>query len=107
MAKTERIRGRELQRRRERLFARSPWCVKCLPRGLKTRATIRARAVPLDEGGTEDEANEEALCLDCFEAKKETEAQRGLPPSKLTNSFRKRATPRNEAGHFSPRRGRF
>ncbi len=100
----QRIRGRELQRRRAALFARSPWCTRCARIGIRTRATIRDHLVPLAEGGSEDESNENALCLDCFDTKKDEEAQRGLVRSGLTNNFRKRATPRDDAGHFSPRR---
>lgn len=102
-----RIRGRELQRRRARLFAAHPYCVTCLPLGIETRATIRDHTIPLLEGGTEDESNEQALCLDCFDAKKAIEAQRGVRPSHITNRFRKSASPRGGAGRFVVRRRPF
>jgi 5-methylcytosine-specific restriction protein A len=101
----KRIRGRELQRRRARLFARSPWCVgDCLALGIRTRATIRDHIVPLAEGGTEDERNEQALCLDCSDAKTEDESRRGVARSQMTPTFRKSATPRSDTGRFSRRR---
>jgi len=73
-----RIRGRELQRRRARLFARQPWCVLCLKDGKYTRPTIRDHIVPLAEGGTEDASNEQAICQTCSDQKTHREAQRGL-----------------------------
>lgn len=101
-----RIRGRELQRRRARLFARSPWCVgDCLALGIQTRATIRDHIIPLAEGGTEDESNEQALCLDCSDEKTEHESRRGVARSQMTDTFRKSSTPRSHAsGRFSRRR---
>jgi 5-methylcytosine-specific restriction protein A len=99
-----RIRGRELQRRRALLFARAPWCAGCLLNGRQTRATIRDHIVPLAEGGTEDARNIQGLCLDCSDAKTELESKRGVVRSQLTPRFRKSSTPRDRAGHFSPRR---
>jgi 5-methylcytosine-specific restriction protein A len=99
-----RIRGRELQRRRGRLFARQPWCVKCLPDGRHTKPTIRDHIIPLAEGGTEDESNEQALCLDCSDRKTEGESLRGIRASSLTPRFRKSSTPRDQTGQFRTRR---
>lgn len=99
-----RIRGRELQRRRARLFAASPWCVVCLQAGRRTRATIRDHIVPLAEGGTEDESNEQALCLDCSDLKTVTESQRGVQRSVMTPRFRRSSLPRDQAGQFRTRR---
>jgi len=99
-----RIRGRELQRRRARLFATHPWCVHCLEEGRHTRATIRDHIVPLAEGGTEDASNEQALCLDCSDLKTEGESRRGLRRSVMTPRFRRSSLPRDEAGHFRVRR---
>jgi 5-methylcytosine-specific restriction endonuclease McrA len=99
-----RIRGRELQRRRERLFEKQRWCVTCLNHDRRTLATIRRHIVPLVEGGTEDESNEQALCLDCSDAKTEHESRRGVPRSRMTDRFRKSATPRDRGGQFTRRR---
>jgi 5-methylcytosine-specific restriction protein A len=74
----QRIRGRELQRRRAQLFARQPWCVVCLGEGRHTRATVRDHVVPLSEGGSEDVRNEQGLCQDCSDAKTRAESQRGV-----------------------------
>jgi 5-methylcytosine-specific restriction protein A len=101
---TIRIRGRRLQRMRAALFARSPWCVLCIRRGLKTRATIRDHIIPVAEGGLDDESNEQALCLDCSDRKTEEEAARGVRRSEMTPRFRKSATPRDAGGQFSSRR---
>lgn len=102
---TPRIRGRKLQRMRKALFARQPWCVACLlHKGMQVRATIRDHKIPLAEGGADDETNEQALCLDCSDAKTEEESQRGVRRSELTPRFRKSATPRDRDGHFIPRR---
>jgi 5-methylcytosine-specific restriction protein A len=73
-----RVRGRELQRRRSRLFARQPWCVLCLKDGKRTRATIRDHIVPLAEGGRDDATNEQALCRRCSDTKTHAEAHRGV-----------------------------
>ena len=73
-----RIRGRALQLMRVRLFARCPWCVHCLMKGLKTRATIRDHTIPLAEGGRDDETNEQALCAACSKVKTDAESKRGV-----------------------------
>jgi len=99
-----RIRGRELQRRRARLFASQPWCVVCLKEGRHTKPTIRDHIVPLAEGGTEDESNEQALCLDCSDLKTVTESQRGVQRSVMTPTFRRSSLPRDQAGQFKVRR---
>jgi 5-methylcytosine-specific restriction protein A len=74
----KRVRGRELQRRRARLFARSPWCVTCLTVGRQTRATIRDHPIPLAEGGLDDESNEQGLCQSCSDTKTHDESKRGV-----------------------------
>jgi hypothetical protein len=99
-----RIRGRELQRRRARLFQANPWCVPCADRGEHTKATIRGHLVSLEEGGTEDADNELGLCLDCYDARKDAEAKRGVPIPSLSSTFRKSVPPRDAAGHFRTRR---
>jgi len=73
-----RIRGRELQRRRARLFAKFPCCVTCAARGQVALATIRDHTIPLAEGGRDDESNEQALCADCSETKTRAESARGV-----------------------------
>jgi len=73
-----RIRGRQLQQLRASLFARHPWCVRCLAAGRRTRATIRDHVIPLAEGGRDDETNEQALCQECSDAKTREESKRGV-----------------------------
>lgn len=77
-----RVRGRKLQQLRKALFARSPWCVLCLPRGVRTKATIRDHIVPLAEGGRDDTSNEQALCKGCSDTKTQAEARRGVHRSR-------------------------
>jgi len=101
---TKRITGRKLQRMRAHLFAKNPWCVLCVKFGRRTRATIRDHIIPLAEGGADDETNEQGLCLDCSDRKTEEESKRGVRRSEMTPRFRKSATPRDQAGHFSRRR---
>jgi len=73
----ERQRGRKLQAARRRLFARQPFCEPCEQRGRLTLATIRDHRVPLAEGGADDAANEQAICMRCHTAKTRAEATRG------------------------------
>jgi 5-methylcytosine-specific restriction protein A len=72
-----RIRGRQLQRMRDRLFRKQPLCVVCLDQGRTTMATIRDHVIPLAEGGRDDETNEQPLCQACSDTKTHAEAQRG------------------------------
>jgi 5-methylcytosine-specific restriction enzyme A len=72
-----RIRGRELQTRRNRLFAAAPLCVVCELAGRVTLATVRDHIRPLAEGGSEDEHNIQPMCQACSDLKTQTEAARG------------------------------
>lgn len=67
--RTPRIRGRKLQRERERLFRRQPLCVMCEAKGLIRAATQRDHIIPLCKGGTDAPDNIQALCDDCHAAK--------------------------------------
>lgn len=82
-APVPRIRGRQLQLLRARLFARSPWCVVCARAGRQTRATIRDHVVPLAEGGRDEESNTQALCSLCSKVKTDAESQRGARSSRF------------------------
>lgn len=101
-----RLRGRALQRARAALFARHKWCVPCEAKGLEIQATMRSHLVPLAEGGTEDPENTQGLCLDCWTAKKDAEALRGLHNPGVSRTFTKASAPRNARGQFSERRVR-
>jgi 5-methylcytosine-specific restriction protein A len=72
----ERWRGRKRQQARIRLFARQPFCEPCEQAGRLTMATIRDHRVPLAEGGTEDETNEQAICYRCHVEKTHRESMR-------------------------------
>jgi 5-methylcytosine-specific restriction enzyme A len=73
-----RIRGRQLQRLRARLFARQPWCALCPKRGTHNRSTIRDHTIPLAEGGRDDATNEQGICADCNRLKTAEESARGV-----------------------------
>jgi 5-methylcytosine-specific restriction protein A len=72
-----RITGRRLQALRYALFRRQPLCVQCLKDGRSTVATIRDHIQPIAEGGADDDANTQALCQRCSDAKTNEEAARG------------------------------
>lgn len=74
---TKRITGRRLQAMRASLFQRNPLCVECQRLGRVTLATQRDHIVPLAEGGTDDEGNEQGLCYACHEVKSAAESLRG------------------------------
>lgn len=78
-----RVRGRELQRRRAALFARSPSCAICRRRLLTLRDMIRDHRIPLAEGGRDDATNEQALCAACSKTKTDAESARGAARSRL------------------------
>ena len=73
-----RVRGRQLQLLRARLFARQPWCQLCPKRGTRNRSTIRDHVVPLAEGGADVESNVQAICADCNRIKTREESARGV-----------------------------
>jgi len=74
-----RVRGRRLQQLRAELFARHPWCARCLLTGIFTRPTIRDHIVPLAEGGRDAPTNDgcQALCAACSKTKTAAESARG------------------------------
>lgn len=72
----ERIRGRQSQRRRERVLSTDPLCAECRRQGLIVLAIEVDHVVPLWEGGAEDDANCEGLCVECHRAKSAAEAAR-------------------------------
>lgn len=73
----KRMRGRKLQRARERLFAERPLCERCEEAGQVRLATQRDHRVPLAEGGTDDPENIQALCDGCHAEKTLAESIRG------------------------------
>jgi 5-methylcytosine-specific restriction protein A len=68
-----RVTGRKLQRLRDDLFARQPFCQVCRVRV----ADVRDHIVPLAEGGTDTEDNVQAACQECSDLKTQAEARRG------------------------------
>lgn len=75
---TKRIyKGRNLQRERERLFARDPLCAECRKHKRVTIATIRDHVIPLAQGGQDTPDNCQGLCGPCHDAKSRREAAEG------------------------------
>lgn len=72
----DRIRGRQLQRLRGRLFDEQPLCVRCLELGRVTIATVRDHVLALALGGADTEDNVQPLCGGCNEEKRKVEACR-------------------------------
>lgn len=64
-----RVRGRKLQRIRERHFYKFPLCVECEKRGLIRAATQLDHIVALTNGGADVEENRQGLCDDCHAVK--------------------------------------
>lgn len=73
----KRITGRRLQVMRAKLFSRNPLCAECMRQGKVTVATQRDHIIPLEEGGSDDESNEQGLCQECHDVKSKLEAKRG------------------------------
>ena len=76
-APVKRITGRRLQAMRAALFSREPFCAECARQDRVRLATQRDHIIPLAEGGTDDQANEQGLCNDCHETKSRREAAAG------------------------------
>lgn len=78
-APVARVRGRELQRRRQALFARQPFCAECTKEGRRfpNASVIRDHVIPLAEGGIDDDTNEQGLCQEHSDQKSAAEAKRG------------------------------
>lgn len=77
-AAPDRVRGRPLQRMRAALFSENPLCVECEKTGRVELATIRDHVIPLAEGGADDKANSQGLCVTCHDIKSSEERLRGL-----------------------------
>lgn len=63
--RTERIRGRDLQRLRSYWFHAKPLCVICERANRVRLATELDHILPLHKGGTNDDANLQGLCTGC------------------------------------------
>lgn len=77
-----RMRGRGLQRERDRLFREHHYtCAVCgrvkLPMDL-----VRDHTIPLAEGGQDVRENTRPVCLDCHKPKSDEEARRGRARNK-------------------------
>lgn len=66
---TDRLRGRRLQRIRERRLRDNPLCVRCTKAGRVTLATQIDHIVALCNGGLDVDENRQELCSDCHRAK--------------------------------------
>lgn len=67
---TERIRGRKWMQIRERIMRRDcSLCQTCKRKGRITLATEVDHITALDNGGSNDDRNLEAICAECHKAK--------------------------------------
>lgn len=98
-----RIRGTHLQRLRRQLFERQPLCVECDKVGRVSIATIRDHIIPIAEGGTEAEANTQALCQSCNETKRKQEAIRGMHRNDKSNRIQSDHNRRLARYHGGPK----
>lgn len=64
-----RIRGRQLQRRRELFRDANPWCVDCLEDGIYTPWDELDHIVALEQGGADTDENLQGLCAAHHDAK--------------------------------------
>ena len=69
MSTNLRIRGRALQRIRERHRQEHPLCVWCQKQGRVRAWTQLDHIVPMDAGGADDDDNRQGLCDECHELK--------------------------------------
>lgn len=65
----KRVRGRRLQSLRARLLRSEPRCRECLARGIHRPAVVLDHVVALINGGGNDEANLQGLCVECHRLK--------------------------------------
>lgn len=73
---TERLRGRAAVERRERYLRMHPICGNCDKHDRTAASTVPDHTVPLWAGGADNlEANGNALCGECHDAKTECEAR--------------------------------
>jgi len=91
-----RLRGRPLARARLRLYvAARATCASC-GRIVALDVSIRDHRIPLAEGGSEHQTNEQLLCIPCHDTKTADESRRGIrsdwPRSAL---LRRRQHPRS------------
>lgn len=73
---TPRQRGRKGMTRRARWLSLHPLCAHCEQANRVTLAEEVDHIVPLIEGGADDEANLQSLCVSCHKAKTAREASR-------------------------------
>lgn len=64
-----RVRGRQLQRIRDRHFNVNPLCVMCMEQGIVSVATELDHIRALSHGGTDTDDNRQGLCSECHRAK--------------------------------------
>jgi 5-methylcytosine-specific restriction protein A len=78
--------GRPWRRKRDAVMARDKYmCQPCSRTGRITLADEVDHVTPQAEGGTDDEANLQAICFECHQLKTLAEARRGVAkPSRGT-----------------------
>jgi 5-methylcytosine-specific restriction enzyme A len=69
VAPTERVRGRTLQRIRQRVMQDQPLCRMCEEKGFVTPGAEMDHIVPLFKGGGNEDGNLQMLCVECHRKK--------------------------------------
>ena len=71
--------GSEHRKKRDALIQRVKWCADPYGyhQGKRVPGTIRDHVVPLKRGGSDDQANEQLLCVKCHNAKMYKDGSRG------------------------------
>lgn len=72
MSTNNRIRGRALQRIRQRVLAARPLCIRCEAKGRVREATQVDHRIPVTHGGSDDpydDSNRDPLCAECHDEK--------------------------------------
>lgn len=72
----QRLTGKRLQQRRQRMFAEQPLCVDCMKAGRVTAAEELDHEVALWEGGADTEENSTPRCFACHKRKTALETRR-------------------------------
>ncbi|WP_083440374.1 HNH endonuclease [Aquincola tertiaricarbonis] len=72
----QRTRGRRWTEIRERILRRDPLCVPCQAKGVVQASEQVDHRIPLEQGGTDDDANLQGICKACHVEKTAGEQRR-------------------------------
>ncbi|MFN6993727.1 MAG: HNH endonuclease [Aquincola tertiaricarbonis] len=72
----QRTRGRRWMEIRDRILRRDPLCVPCQAKGVVQASQQVDHRIPLEQGGTDDDANLQGICKACHVEKTAAEQRR-------------------------------